>query len=210
MNTFSELASREVPAASLSAATGGVLARSTRWARIYGPCGYGDELRAVFATGSTAWGHACLTRPASEPYFSDAEVRQLAGLCPHIGHGIRTSLLLSGEAGDVSGSGPPALVVLTDDGCVESVTAAAREWLGPIDDEDLESTIVLHEVAQQTRVLARDGAGRVACARTRARTGSGWSCAARAWKEETGAAPRSSSRRPGAPTSPPCSSGCTS
>ena len=56
VNKFFDLASRDVPAASLSAATGGDLSRSVRWARIYEPCGYGDELRAVFATGSTAWG----------------------------------------------------------------------------------------------------------------------------------------------------------
>lgn len=171
VNKFFELASREVPAASLSAATDGDLARSVRWSRIYRPCGYGDELRAVFAAGSTAWGHACLTRLASDPFFSVAEVRLLAALCPHIGHGIRTSLLLSGPPPDASGTGSPALVVLTDDGAVESVTTQAREWLGRIDDEALESTIVLHEVAQQSRVLARDGAGRVACARTRSRGG---------------------------------------
>jgi DNA-binding CsgD family transcriptional regulator len=170
-NKFFDLASRDVPAASLSAATGGDLSRSVRWKRIYEPCGYGDELRAVFATGSTAWGHACLTRRASDPFFSVTEVKLLAGLCPHIGHGIRTSLLLSGMSTDPVGAASPALVVLADDGCVESISAEAREWLGPLDDEGMESTIVLHEVAQQSRVLARDGAGRIACARTRARNG---------------------------------------
>lgn len=142
-----------------------------RWKRIYEPCGYGDELRAVFATGSTAWGHACLTRRASEPFFSATEVKLLASLCTHIGNGIRTSLLLSGGAPGTVEAGAPALVVLADDGSVESMSAEAREWLGPVDDERLESTIVLHEVAQQSRVLARDGAGRIACARTRARSG---------------------------------------
>jgi DNA-binding CsgD family transcriptional regulator/GAF domain-containing protein len=171
VNKFYDLASRPVPAASLSAATEGDLSRSLRWRRVYQPCGYGDELRAVFATGSTAWGHACLTRRASEPFFSVAEVALVAAVCPHIGHGIRTSLLLSGVAPDIVGAGPPALVVLADDGSVESMSAEARDWLGSIDDEGLESTIVLHEVAQQSRVLARDGAGRIACARTRSRSG---------------------------------------
>ena len=55
-NKFLELASRDVPAASLSAATGGDLARSVRWARIYEPCGYGDELRAVFVAGGRLLG----------------------------------------------------------------------------------------------------------------------------------------------------------
>ena len=43
-----------------------------------------------------AWGHACLTPCAAEPFFAVSEVRLLAGLCPHIGDDIRTSLLLSG------------------------------------------------------------------------------------------------------------------
>lgn len=171
VNKFFELAARDVPAASLSAATGGDLARSVRWQRIYEPSGYGDELRAVFVSGATAWGHACLTRLASEPWFSAAEVDMLARLCPHIGHGIRTSLLLSGARGPASGQGSPALVVLADDGSVESVSPEAEDWLGPLDDEGLESTIVLHEVAHQSRLLARDGVGRVACARARARNG---------------------------------------
>jgi DNA-binding CsgD family transcriptional regulator len=170
-NKFIDLASRDVQAASLSAATAGDLSRSVRWKRIFKPYGYGDELRAVFATGSTAWGHACLTRLSSDPCFSVSEVNLLAGLCPHIGHGIRTSLLLSGGSPGTEGAGPPALVVLADDGSVDSISAEATEWLGPMDDERLESTIVLHEVAQQARMLARDGAGGIACARTRARSG---------------------------------------
>ena len=171
VNKFFDLASRDVPAGALSAATGGDLSRSVRWRRIYEPCGYGDELRAVFATGSSAWGQACLTRLASDPFFSVTEVKLLAGLCPYIGHGIRTSLLLSGVDSGPVGAGSPAFVVLADDGSVESISAEAREWLGPIDDEGLESTVVLHEVAQQSRVLARNGAGRIACARTRTRGG---------------------------------------
>ncbi len=182
VNKFFDLAARDVPAASLSAATRGDLARSVRWTRIYEPCGYGDELRAVFATGSTAWGHACLTRLASEPFFSAADVGLLARLCPHIGHGIRTSLLLSGAA---PGEGSPELVVLADDGSVESISPGVTDWLGPIDDEGLESTIVLHEVAQRSRALARDGVGPIASARTRSRTGD-WLVVRGARLEEAG------------------------
>jgi hypothetical protein len=86
-NKFFDLARNGIAAAALSAATGGDLTRSVRWRRLYEPCGYGDELRAVFATGSTAWGHACLTRRADEPFFSAAEVDLVARLGPHIGNG---------------------------------------------------------------------------------------------------------------------------
>jgi DNA-binding CsgD family transcriptional regulator len=158
------------PAASLSAATEGHLARSTRWRRVYGPAGFGDELRAVLATGATAWGHACLTRRADEPFFAPAEVAAVAAVAPHVGHGIRTCLLLAG-ADRGAGGGTPALVVLDDDGAVEVISPQARDWLGDVADDDLESTIVVHEVAGQARVLARDGTGRPACARVRTREG---------------------------------------
>jgi DNA-binding CsgD family transcriptional regulator len=155
-NKFVDLARRPVPAASLAAATGGHLARSARWTRIYEPRGYGDELRGAFRSGDVTWGHVCMTRRAGEPWFSAAEVAQVAATCPHLGNGIRTSLLLAG-APDAPGEAAPALVVLDDDGAVESMTGLAESWLGPLDDERLESTIVLHEVARQARRLDQDG-----------------------------------------------------
>lgn len=171
VNKFVDLAGRDVPAAALSAATGGELGSSTRWSRVYQPHGYGDELRAAFASGPTVWGHVCMTRLASDPFFSPADVALLASLCPHIGHGIRTGLLMAGRWRDLPATDAPALVVLDDQGRVEAVSAEVMEWFGPLDDDELETTIVLHEVAQQTRLLAEHGAGRVANARTRTRSG---------------------------------------
>ncbi|MCE0488332.1 helix-turn-helix transcriptional regulator [Ornithinimicrobium sediminis] len=166
---FVDLARCEVPAAALSAATGGDLARSTRWSRIYAPAGYGDELRAVFRSGSTCWGHGCLTRLAGEPFFTPEEVDLMARLAPHVGHGIRTGLLLTEQVDDTDEG--PGMVVLADDGSVESMTPQARAWLGPLEDERLSSTIVLHEVAAQARVLAEEGGGPPARARTRSPSG---------------------------------------
>lgn len=159
---FFELARADVPAASMSAATGGALHRSFRWRAIYEPAGFGDELRAVFRSGSAVWGHACLTRRAEEPWFSRTEVDLVARVCPHIGHGIRASLLLRGLAAPELDAGPaaeaPALVVLADDGTVESATPQAETWFGDLEDERLDTTIVLHEVAHQARALAVGGA----------------------------------------------------
>jgi DNA-binding CsgD family transcriptional regulator len=167
---FVDLALAGTPAASLSDATGGDLARSARWREVYAPAGFGDELRAVFTTGPSAWGHACLTRAAGEPFFSPAEVAAVAAVAPLVGHGIRTCLLLAGVDTEPAGTSP-ALVVLDDDGAVEVISPQARDWLGDVADDDLEGTIVLHEVAGQARALARGGAGRPACARTRTREG---------------------------------------
>lgn len=158
VNKFWELARDGVPAAALSASTDGDLARSARWSRVYGPHGYGDEIRAVFATGRVAWGHGCLTRRASEPFFTDDEVELIAAIAPHLGNGIRGCYLLDGmtgadpRPGDAGTVAPPAMVVLDDEGAVVSLSEQAREWLGPPDEVDV--SFVLHEVAHQARLLA--------------------------------------------------------
>lgn len=170
-NKFWALARDGVAAAALSASTGGDLARSARWSRIYGPHGFGDEIRAVFATGRVAWGHACLARRAGDPFFRPDEVDLIAAVAPHLGHGIRSGYLL----GDLSGGTPvdsPALVVLDDDGTVVSLTTQARAWLGP--PEEVDGAIVLHEVAQQARALAAGDSqvlDQPAMARARSRDG---------------------------------------
>ncbi len=170
VNKFYELARRPVPAAALSATTDGDLRRSIRWARLYEPLGLGDELRAAFRSGDTVWGYVCLSRRRDDPSFSVTEVDLVARLCPHIGNGLRTCLLL-GEV-DHEGDHSPALVVLDDDGAVQSATPQAEHWLGDLEDEALATTIVVHEVAGRARALA-DGSvtGPPAVARTRALTG---------------------------------------
>lgn len=179
INKFWELAHGGVAAAALSASTGGDLSRSARWAQIYGPNGYGDELRAIFGTGRTAWGHACLTRRSEDPFFTADEVDLVAALAPHVGNGIRACHLLDGHLLDGLTTGDPvdspAMIVLDDRGEVVSLTPQAREWLGP--PEEVDATIVLHEVAQRARALAagvpgdEHGTSRPAMARARARSG---------------------------------------
>lgn len=169
INKFWDLAARGVSAAALSKSTGGDLSLSTRWSRIYGPNGYGDEMRAVFATGKVAWGHACMTRMAGGPFFTEAEVDIIASIAPHVGNGIRTCYLLDATAGEAT---DPALVMLADDGTVESMTPQARRWLGDPEDPRLATTIVLHEVAGQARALA-DGSSSGPPALARVRTQGG-------------------------------------
>ncbi len=157
VNRFVDLAGAPVPAAALSAATGGDLAASIRWRRIYQSAGYGDELRATFGSGSVTWGLACLSRLADDPWFTPAEVQLVARLCPYVADGIRTGLALQGPGPADSGEAP-ALVVLRDDGSVESMTDRVPEWFGDPEDESLRTTIVLHQVARQARALATETA----------------------------------------------------
>ncbi|MGV0794413.1 helix-turn-helix transcriptional regulator [Mycolicibacterium sp. XJ1819] len=171
VNKFVDLAQRGIPAASLSAATGGDLGMSARWSRIYQPAGYGDEMRGVFSSGNATWGNFCLTRRAADGFFTEVEVAVMARLCPHIANGIRACLQLTSRFAGHTAPAPPALVIFADDGSVESMTPQVTEWLGPIDDERLNSAIVLHEVARQARTLAEHGVGEPALARTTARSG---------------------------------------
>ncbi len=171
VNKFVDLGRGGEPTASLSAATGGELRRSVRWSTVYEPLGLGDELRTVFRSGSVTWGHACLTRRADDPWFSRREVDVVSRLSPHVAHGIRTGLLLHEGWAD----GPdecPAVVVLDDAGRVESSTPQVHQWLGPVGDDRLESSIVVHEVATQVRLLTSDGvSGPPPVARARGRSG---------------------------------------
>nr|WP_022922797.1 helix-turn-helix transcriptional regulator [Ornithinimicrobium pekingense] len=171
VNKFWQMARHGVAAAALSASTGGDLGRSARWARVYGPHGYGDELRAVFAGSGVAWGHACLTRRAGEPMFDPEEVQLLTALAPAVTEGIRRCYLHDDPAGtDLDED--RGFVVVADDGSVETVSPQVTRLLGAPDDAALESTIVLHQVAQRARALAAGGAdGPPAMARTRSRDG---------------------------------------
>lgn len=171
-NKFVDLGRAKVPAAALSATTEGDLGRCLRWSEIYEPEGYGDEARVVFRTGEVMWGNACLTRRADAPWFTRREVDVLARLSPHVAHGIRTGLLLHEDWADDAAEGTPGFVVLNADGDVESTSPQALDWLGPVEDGNLDGSIVVHEVAARARALARgqDG-GPPAVARARAVTG---------------------------------------
>lgn len=166
VNKFWELSARGTLAASLWATTGGDLALSTRWARVYGPAGHGDELRTVFRSGRTTWGHGCLTRGAGDAPFDAGEVDLLARLCPHVGNGLRAGLLVTGPPREGEPDGQPAVLVLDGDE-VESAAPQVEQWLGPLDDDLLSRTIVLHQVAQQVRLLSSGTLGPPARARTR-------------------------------------------
>ncbi|MEE4024924.1 helix-turn-helix transcriptional regulator [Gordonia sp. PKS22-38] len=170
VNKFVDLSRGRQAAAALSEATGGHLDRSARWARVYRPRGYGDEMRAVFRAGQVTWGHVCMTRKADDPWFTRREIDVMARLSSHVAHGLRAGLLLHDL--DTSTDQEPAMVVLDDDGSVRTATDRAQRWLGSIACSRLDSSVVVHEVAAQARALA-DGerSGPPAVARTQGSSG---------------------------------------
>jgi hypothetical protein len=58
------------------------------------PFGFGDELRAALHMGSACWGFMCLHRERHGSNFTSTEATLLTALAPHLGQGLRASLLL--------------------------------------------------------------------------------------------------------------------
>lgn len=77
VNAYRDLARHSSPGR-LSAATGGKLGQSRRWAQLLGPSGIGDELRVPLAGRGRCWGHLVLYRDSDSPAFTAANAGVLA------------------------------------------------------------------------------------------------------------------------------------
>lgn len=172
-NRFAALARAPQPVGVLSAATQGQFTRSPRYVSVLAPHGYadGDELRAVFLTGDSAWGCVALHRRYA--MFDERDIGLVAGLAGLIAEGIRRAILTTALAAG-GGTDPPGLIVLGTDRSVESVTSTAERWLAEMIDSTGSSAavpLIVMTVADQAR---RAGAGTtddVATARVPTRTG---------------------------------------
>ena len=127
---FRDLARQPVPVQTLWRATGGEPDRSIRYRTILAGLGYGDELRAVFRCGGTAWGAACLARAATDPPFSQDDISFVARACEPVARGLRLSHLLAGDR--PADQAPPGVLILSGDGSVISQTDTARDWLAQL------------------------------------------------------------------------------
>jgi DNA-binding CsgD family transcriptional regulator len=175
VNKFAHLAGATRPVGLLSTATGGKLGSSARFAHILAPLGYeGDELRAVFRDGESAWGAVVLHRRAG--LFSERDAELVADLGGIVAAGIRRSILQSAVMA-VRGLEPPGLIVLRGDDTLESATPAARRLLDEVFDStnaDGAVPLTVVSVAQQARRSNTDAyAGEIAGVRLPMRTG-GW------------------------------------
>ena len=113
-NKFTDLARAAVPAASLSAATGGELDRSRRQREVRRPNGFADELRTVLTGPTGSWGNLTLLREARRPHFSDADVRFVASLAGALADGVRRTALHGTDVDD-GRTDTGFLVVAADD-----------------------------------------------------------------------------------------------
>ena len=171
LNKFTALAHARVPAASLSAATGGDLDRSLRQRELRRPNGFADELRAVLTGPGGSWGALTLLRMSTRPAFAPADVRFVASLGPVLADGIRRATLRAHVApghGDCADTG---LLVIAPDDSVEVMNPSAERWIdelttaacGPL-------PVAVRAVVAQTRRVAATGET-VASARVHTRAG---------------------------------------
>jgi DNA-binding CsgD family transcriptional regulator len=177
VNKFAELARAARPVGILSEATGGDPWQSPRHTKVLAPHGYadGDELRAVFLDGGSAWGCVALHRRRGR--FHDREAGLVAEVGGHIGKGIRRAILTTAldQAADGAPE-PPGLILLGGDGSVDTMTAPARRWLAELVDSTSDGAplpLLVASVADQARRAAAGQTEQVASARVPKRSG-GW------------------------------------
>lgn len=112
----------------LHEATDGQPERSPIYVEVMVPNGMAQELLVALrsSTGDN-WATMRLNRAPGEPMFSEHEINFMSAAAPLIAEGVRRGLLV-GEATEPERPDAPALVVMTLDGEVESLSPGAVEW----------------------------------------------------------------------------------
>ena len=123
-----ELARRTTPVASLSAETGGDLARSPRWDEVLRPVGIGDEAVLACRDALGCWGWIKAYRDSSDPRFAEEDLDLLTEVGPSLGSALRRRIN-GARDGAVAPASAPGVIVLDRDLRPTSWTAGARNWL---------------------------------------------------------------------------------
>jgi DNA-binding CsgD family transcriptional regulator len=174
VNQISEVVRSEAGISTLHEATGGHPSSSPTW-HMNMEMGGDQEMIAALRTGDSVWGAVGLYRAPGEPMFDSAEKTLLRAIAPDLANGARTGLLI-GEARDPQWPDSPGLVVLSEDGEVESTTPGVERWLSDLPDGDLDAgrlPSAVHAVAGRALRTAEspDDPGEVAFARVLSRSG---------------------------------------
>jgi DNA-binding CsgD family transcriptional regulator len=174
VNQISDVARSEAGISTLHEATGGDPSSSPSW-HMNMAMGGDQEMIAVLRTGGAVWGAVGLYRAPGEPMFDSQEKAFLKAIGPDLAAGARTGLLV-GEARDPQWPDSPGLVVLSEEGEVESTTPGVERWLCDLPDGDLDAgqlPSAVHAVAGRAlrTVESSDEPGEVALARVLSRSG---------------------------------------
>jgi DNA-binding CsgD family transcriptional regulator len=111
----------------LSAATGGDLARSTRWREIFAGYGVGDELGCVAADERGCWGDIRLYRNSDDPPFDADDARLMRDVSALLARALRRSAVAPINGSD-SAAAEMGVLLLNDELRPGGATDAARSW----------------------------------------------------------------------------------
>jgi len=135
VNKLADVARSQRDISTLHEATGGDPASSPRW-HFNMTLGGDQELIAALRTpAGEVWGALGLYREPGQPQFDDTELAFVRRVAPSLAEGARRALLV-GEATDPEGPDAPGLLVLSQEGEVESATPGVERWLRSLPDGD--------------------------------------------------------------------------
>lgn len=123
-----------LPVALLSEVTGGKLERALRCREITGSLGLGYELFGVCIAGKEQWGTVSLIREKGRPDFDAREMTLLQRVIPHLGSGLKASVLCKQASAEPEEESAPGVLVLDDRGRVVQHTESAERWLKDLGD----------------------------------------------------------------------------
>jgi DNA-binding CsgD family transcriptional regulator len=173
VNQISDVARSDAGISTLHDATGGDPSSSPTW-HMNMAMGGDQEMVAALRTGGDVWGAVGLYRAPGEPMFDSEDKAFLKTIGPDLATGARTGLLV-GEAQDPQWPDSPGLVVLSQEGELESTTPGVERWLSDLPDGDLNAgrlPTVVHAVAGRAlRTAEGSEPGDVALARVLSRSG---------------------------------------
>ncbi len=129
VNHFSQLARGPRHAAALALATGGEPERSARFRALGAELPLVDELRIALVSRGNCWGTATLYRGAEEHPFTEADVAFADTIAVPLGEALRLSMVRALAQAAPQESDGPGVVVLCDDGTVDSATEGARRMM---------------------------------------------------------------------------------
>jgi DNA-binding CsgD family transcriptional regulator len=175
VNQISDVVRSEAGISTLHEATRGDPSSSPSWHMNMALGGDQEMIAALRTANGEVWGTVGLYRAPGEPMFDSQEKAFLKAIGPDLAAGARTGLLV-GEARDPQWPDSPGLVVLSEDGEVESATPGVERWLSDLPDGDLDAgrlPTVVHAVAGRALRTAggHDDPGEVALARVLSRSG---------------------------------------
>lgn len=108
--------------------------RSSRYTEILAPGGHAHEMSGVFAHGGGLWGTMELVRGVGSSDFRPREVALLRRIAPHMGAGLKVSVLRRRGPVGRGEADVPGVLNLNHQGRVTGYTGAAQRWLRELGD----------------------------------------------------------------------------